>query len=98
MKLVDVANSIKGAEAGKLDHIPTGQILRILIGGFKHVRDAVEGAGDDPVVVPVLGRFRTRNVEVKAKDEKAASTRRITKFVAAKEKAGADEEHATAGH
>jgi hypothetical protein len=84
MKLIDVASSIKSADGARLDNISVIQIQRILNQAMREVRAAVVAAGDEVVVVPGLGRFRSRDIEVKGEGDVPA-VRRVTKFIAAKE-------------
>lgn len=83
MKLIDVASSIKSADGARLDNISVIQIQRILNQAMREVRAAVLAAGDEVVVVPGLGRFRSRDVEIKGEGDEP-TVRRVTKFVAAK--------------
>lgn len=90
MKLIEVATAIKNADGTRMENIPVGQIMKILSQGLREVRTAVQSAGDEVVVVPGLGRFRSQNIEVKAQAEgEAGGVRRVTKFIAAKDKAAA---------
>lgn len=84
MKLIDVASSIKSADGARLDNISVIQIQRILNQAMREVRAAVLAAGDEVVIVPGLGRFRSRDIEVKGEGDVPA-LRRVTKFIAAKE-------------
>jgi hypothetical protein len=83
MKLIDVASSIKSADGARLDNISVIQIQRILNQGMRELRAAVLAAGDEVVVVPGLGRFRSRDIEVKGEGD-VPTVRRVTKFIAAK--------------
>ena len=84
MKLIDVASSIKSADGARMENISIVQIQKILSRGLREVRASVQNAGDEVVVVPGLGRFRSRDIELKA-EGKEGSVRRVTKFVAAKD-------------
>lgn len=84
MKLIDVASSIKSADGARLDNISVIQIQRILNQAMREVRSAVLAAGDEVVVVPGLGRFRSRDIEIKGEGDEP-TVRRVTKFIAAKE-------------
>jgi hypothetical protein len=84
MKLIDVASSIKSADGARLDNISVIQIQRILNQGMRELRAAVLAAGDEVVVVPGLGRFRSRDIEVKGEGD-VPTLRRVTKFIAAKD-------------
>lgn len=94
MKLIDVASSIKSADGTRLENVSVIQIQRILNQAMRELRAAVLAAGDEAVVVPGLGRFRSRDVELKGEGDEP-TIRRVTKFVAAKgerETADADAE------
>lgn len=84
MKLIDVASSIKSADGARLHNISVIQIQRILNQAMRELRAAVVSAGDEVVVVPGLGRFRSRDVEIKG-DGDEPTVRRVTKFIAAKD-------------
>jgi len=86
MKLIDVASSIKSADGARLESISVVQIQKILSRGLREVRAAVQNAGDEVVIVPGLGRFRSRDIQLKAEAEgEAQGIRRVTKFIAAKD-------------
>jgi hypothetical protein len=92
MKLTEIADSIKNTDGKKLDHLSAPQIARILSHGLREIRAAIETSGDEVVVVPGLGRFRSQQVNVKPKAEgEATGTRRVTRFVPAKARSEAEE-------
>ncbi|HEV8691931.1 MAG TPA: hypothetical protein VGQ91_16630 [Ideonella sp.] len=92
MKLTEIADVIKNADGKKLDHLTAPQIARILSHALREIRTAIEGSGDDVVVVPGLGRFRSQQVNIKPKAEgEPAETRRVTRFMPAKARAEAVE-------
>lgn len=92
MKLIDVASSIKSTNGTRMENISVVQIQRILSQGLREVRAAVQSAGDEVVIVPGLGRFRSRDIELKnAAEGEEAGMRRVTKFVAAKDQRGRDD-------
>jgi nucleoid DNA-binding protein len=84
MKLTEIADTIKHADGKKLDHLTAAQVARILSRGLQEIRAAIESSGDEVVIVPGFGRFRSQLMDVKPKSQgEGASTRRVTRFVPA---------------
>lgn len=106
MKLIDVASAVKAADSERLENISVSQIQRVLTHAMREIRAAVLAAEDEILVVPGLGRFRSRLHDIKASstdgeaDAEELAQRRVIKFFPARDdregRAAQDGDDATA--
>jgi hypothetical protein len=95
MKLIDVASAVKAADSeNQLEAISVRQIQRILAQAMREIRGAVMAAEDEMLVVPGLGRFRSRLHDIKPSADAEAGAegeaeepgqRRVIKFFPARD-------------
>lgn len=106
MKLIDVASAVKAADSDRLGDISVSQIQRILSLAMREIRGAVLASEEEMLMVPGLGRFRSRMHDVKASPDSGeadsgeeAGQRRVIKFFPARTdregRAGAEAEDLT---
>jgi hypothetical protein len=87
MKLIDLVKQIRESEPEALGSLSNSAVATVLRAGLGAVRIAIDEAGNEVVSVPLLGRFKSRDVETEQNGEKR--TTRRTVFLPAKERQAA---------
>ena len=87
MKLIDLVKQIRETEPETLGSLSNSAVATVLRAGLGAVRAAIDEAGNEVVSVPLLGRFKSKDVESEQNGEKR--TTRRTVFLPAKERQAA---------
>lgn len=87
MKLNELVNQIRETEPEALGSLSNSAVATVLRAGFGAVRVAIDEAGNEVVSVPLLGRFKSKDVETEKNGEKRTSRRTV--FLPAKERQAA---------